>query len=180
MLLEERGDPGTRASALKIRKAAERCSRIVRTFLAMARQQKPQRGPVAINAVIADALDIATYAIRTSSIQVNVELTDDLPLIRADADQLHQVLLNLVINAQQALQDHPEPRRITVRTRFDERARVVRVNVADNGPGIPAHLRARLFEPVVCVGSGRRPDRRCSGVSSRHPRETNDANRRSA
>ena len=147
VLLEEQGNPAIQTAALKIRTAAERCARIVRTFLAMARQQRPARGPVAINEVVTEALDITAYAVRTSSIDVALDLAEDIPLIHADADQLHQVLLNLIINAQQSLQDQPPPRRIRVASRFDARAEVVRVTVADNGPGIPAHLRARVFEP---------------------------------
>ena len=147
VLLEEQGNPAAQTAALKIRTAAERCARIVRTFLAMARQQQPERGPVAINDVISAALDITAYPVRTSSIEVKLDLAKDIPLIHADADQLHQVLLNLIINAQQSLQDHPGPRHIRVTSRFDTRAQLVRVTVADNGPGIPAHLRARIFEP---------------------------------
>ena len=147
VLLEEQGNPAAQTAALKIRTAAERCARIVRTFLAMARQQQPERGPVAINDVISAALDITAYPVRTSSIEVKLDLAKDIPLIHADADQLHQVLLNLIINAQQSLQDHPGPRHIRVTSRFDTGAQLVRVTVADNGPGIPAHLRARIFEP---------------------------------
>ena len=147
VLLEEQGDPATQAAALKIRTAAERCARIVRTFLAMARQQRPERGPVATNDVVTAALDITGYAIRTSSVDIELDLADDIPLIHADADQLHQVLLNLIINAQQALQDQPLPRRIRVTSRFNANADVLRITVADNGPGIPPHLRARVFEP---------------------------------
>jgi two-component system NtrC family sensor kinase len=147
VLLEEKGDPATQAAALKIRTAAERCARIVRTFLAMARQQPPERGPVAINEVVAAALDITGYAVRTSSIDVSLDLSKDLPLILADSDQLHQVLLNLIINAQQSLQDQPSARRIRVESRFDRAADAIRITVADNGPGIPARFRARVFEP---------------------------------
>ena len=147
VLLEEQGNPAAQAAALKIRTAAERCARIVRTFLAMARQQQPERGPVAINDVITAALDITAYPVRTSSIEVELALARNIPLIHADADQLHQVLLNLIINAQQSLQDHPGRRRIRVTSSFDAAAALVRVTVADNGPGIPAHLRARIFEP---------------------------------
>ena len=159
VLLEERGDAPTQTAAQKIRTAAERCARIVRTFLAMARQQKPERGPVAINDVVTAALDITNYAIRTSSIQVTLDLGKDLPPILADADQLHQVMLNLIINAQQSLQDQPLPRRIRVATEFDWIMDVVRVTVADNGPGIPEPLRARIFEPYfttkpIGVGTG--------------------------
>ena len=157
VLLEEQGDSVTRAAALKIRTAAERCARIVRTFLAMARQQRPTRGPVAVNDVVVAALDITSYAVRTSSIEVTLDLSKDVPLILADADQLHQVLLNLIINAQQSLQDRPAPRWIRVTSRFDRTADEIRITVADNGPGIPRHLRARVFEPYFTtkpVGTG--------------------------
>ena len=147
VLLEEQGDAATQAAALKIRTAAERCARIVRTFLAMARQQQPERGPVAINDVITAALDMTGYAIRTSGIDVSLALAPDLPLILADADQLHQVLLNLVINAQQSLQEHPAPRRISVTSSLDAGGETLRIAVADNGPGIAPHHRARIFDP---------------------------------
>ena len=159
VLLEERGDAATQTAATKIRTAAERCARIVRTFLAMARQQQPQRVPVAMNDVVSAALDITGYAVRTSGIELTLDLANDIPPVLADADQLHQVLLNLVINAQQSLQDRPPPRRIRLQSRFDGAANVIRITVADNGPGIPTHLRARVFEPYfttkpVGVGTG--------------------------
>jgi PAS domain S-box-containing protein len=159
VLLEEQGDSATQTAALKIRTAAERCARIVRTFLAMARQQRPERGPVAINEVVSAALDMTGYAITTSSIELELDLAPDIPPILADADQLHQVLLNLIINAQQSLQDHPGPRQIRVATRFDSVTDEILVLVADTGLGIPAHLRARIFEPYFTtkpmgVGTG--------------------------
>jgi C4-dicarboxylate-specific signal transduction histidine kinase len=147
VMLEEESYPAAQAAASKIRIAAERCARIVRTFLAMARQQPPERGPVMINDVVSAALDITAYTVRTSSIEVALDLAGDIPPILADADQLHQVLLNLVINAQQVLQDQPVPRRLRVSSRFDTTADRVRITVADNGPGIPEPLRARVFEP---------------------------------
>jgi PAS domain S-box-containing protein len=147
VLLEEQGYPATQAAALKIRTAAERCARIVRTFLAMARQEPPERGPVAINDVVSAALDMTAYTVRTSSIQVAADLAKDIPPTLADPDQLHQVLLNLIVNAQQVLQDRPGPRRIRVASRYDAASALIRIVVADNGPGIPEHLRARVFEP---------------------------------
>lgn len=159
VLLEEQGNPATQAAAAKIRSAAERCARIVRTFLAMARREPPQRKSVAINEVIAAALDIAGYAIRNSGIEVELALADGLPPLRADADQLHQVLLNLVINAQQSLQDLPGIRRIRIASRLNDATRQIVVTVADNGPGIPEAVRARVFEPYFTtkptgVGTG--------------------------
>ncbi|HEY1290895.1 MAG TPA: ATP-binding protein [Burkholderiales bacterium] len=158
VMLEEQGDPATRAAAVKIRAAADRCARIVRTFLAMARQQRPERGRVTINDVVSAALDITAYAVRTSGIEVELDL-EAVPPIHADADQLHQVLLNLIINAQHALQDHPGTRRIHVSTRHDADLEAVCITVADSGPGIPAELRKRVFEPYfttkpIGVGTG--------------------------
>jgi two-component system NtrC family sensor kinase len=147
VMLEEQGDPAAAAVAVKIRTAAERCARIVRTFVGMARQQRPARGAVAINDVVTAALDITAYSIRTSSIEVALDLSSDIPLILADADQLHQVLLNLLVNAQQALQDQRTLRCVRVTSRFDAAAQQVCVTVADNGPGVPEHLRTRVFEP---------------------------------
>ncbi len=159
VLLEEQGNPATQISAAKIRSAAERCARIVRTFLAMARQHPPQRGPVAIEEVVAAALDIASYALRSTGIEVQLELADDLPAIDADADQLHQVLLNLLINAQHALQDVDGPRRVRISARHEHATARLLMTVADNGPGIPEALRARVFEPYFTtkptgVGTG--------------------------
>ncbi len=72
---------------------------------------------------------------------------EDVPSILADADQLHQVMLNLIINAQQALQEHPAPRRIVLASRYDRTREVIRITVVDNGPGIPANIIGRIFEP---------------------------------
>lgn len=146
-MLEERGDRATHAAAVKIRTAAERCARIVRTFLAMARQQAPQRAAVSINDVVVAALEITDYALRTSGIEVVRDLAEDVPRMLADADQLHQVFMNLIINAQQALQEQAPPRRVALTSRFDIDANVVRITIADNGPGIAEALRTRIFEP---------------------------------
>lgn len=157
MLLEEKHDPATYEQAATIRVAAERCARIVRTFLAMARQQPPALSSIDINDVVETALDITGYALRTSNVEVVRRLRGNIPRILADADQLHQVLVNLLINAQQALLDSPLPRRITIRTRFDAHARSVELCVADNGPGIAPDIRSRIFEPFFTtkpIGTG--------------------------
>ena len=132
----------------------------MRTFLAMARQQRPERGPVAINDVVAAALDITGYAMRTSSIDVTLDLARDIPLDRSPTPtSCTRCCSTSIINAQQALQDQPPPRRIRVTSRFDPARDAVRITVADNGPGIPPQLRARIFEPYFTtkptgIGSG--------------------------
>jgi PAS domain S-box-containing protein len=156
-ILEDQNDPVTRGAASKIRTAAERCARIVRTFLAMARQQQPERAPVDVGDVVSAALDITGYSLKTSGIEVSLDLEKHLPPVLADADQLHQVFMNLIINAQQAMQDRPLPRTLRLTSRFDRDKGAISIVVADNGPGIPLDVRSRIFEPYFTtkpVGSG--------------------------
>lgn len=131
----------------KIKRAAERCARIVRTFLMMARQQKAQRQEVALDQLVTDAIELLNYGLRTSGIEVQCDFDQSLPAITADSDQVHQVLVNLLINAQQALNDTPLPRRINVTVRHDADRHEVVATVSDNGPGVPAGVSSRIFDP---------------------------------
>ncbi len=145
MLKEFSTDSATVGRAEKIHAAAERCSRIVRTFLAMARKKPPTRGSVDINEVVVASLELAAYSLRSAGVEIRTELGQLLPNIWGDRDQLHQVITNLVVNAQQALLQVPHPRRLTIVTSEDGDG--VEVLVADNGPGMPETVRARAFEP---------------------------------
>jgi PAS domain S-box-containing protein len=154
MLGEETSEHATEADfakiaerAGKIQAAAERCGRIVRTFLSMARQSKAQRQQVTLSALVEGAVELLAYGLRTGGIETTLEMPGDLPPLVADGDQLHQVLVNLVINAQQALHDTPMPRRIVIAARFDQPAGEIVVTVSDNGPGIPDAIRTRIFDP---------------------------------
>ena len=145
--------------AKQIRAAADRCARIVQTFLAMARQRKPQRRRVHLNEVVDAALELTAYGLRTGGVQVVREQTLALPPISADADQLHQVIINLVINAQQAMSEQAHARTLTVRTGAADGGASVVLEIADNGPGVPDELRRRIFEPFFTtkpqeVGTG--------------------------
>jgi two-component system NtrC family sensor kinase len=133
--------------AEKIGRAAERCARIVKNFLALARQQPPERSRVAINQGVESVLELVSYPLRADGIEVKLELGAGLPFLWADDHQLQQVLINLLTNAHHALRESAPPRRVTVTTSFDPRAGNVVVEVADSGPGIPAELLPRIFDP---------------------------------
>ncbi len=159
-MMERQGEGGPLAErARHIRAAAERCGRIVQTFLAMARQRQPERRRVDLNAVVDAALELAAYGLRTSGVRLVREQTRTLPAISADADQLHQVVINLVINAQHALADRTGERVLAVRTAPAEEDGFVALDIADNGPGVPEALRRRIFDPFFTtkpqdVGTG--------------------------
>ena len=138
--------PHARA-AEKIRGAADRCIRIVKTFLAMARQNRPQHRVVDMPELVRACVDVLDYTLQSSGVRVEIECEAGLPLVLGDADQLHQVLLNLFVNSQQAMSEITGPRVLRVTMRRQSQAREVEIRVADTGPGIPLALRARIFDP---------------------------------
>jgi len=157
MLEETVADERHRGALGKLRAAAERCTRIVRTFLAMARQQQPQRVGVDIGTIIDSALEVVGYGLRSDGIELIRDIAPDLPELQADPNQLTQVLTNLLLNAHHALLEQAGRRQIELHASahgFPER---LCLKIRDSGPGIPAALRSRIFEPFFTtkpVGTG--------------------------
>ncbi len=174
-LEREISQPASLQRASRIRAAAERCARIVKNFLAMARQRPAERCPVDLNTLIGSALELTDYGLRANDIQVTRDLDPQLPLLQADPDQFNQLLLNLIVNAQQALMTRPVPRRLTLTTRCTGDPPMIELTVTDNGPGIPAEIRSRIFEPFfttkpVGMGTGVGLSL-CHGIVSAHDGE---------
>lgn len=137
--------------ARRIREAAERCGRIVRSFLNMARSRPAAQRPVGVNDLARAATDLLAYTLRTAGITVELRLAESLPEVMADEDRIGQVLMNLLVNAQQALAGCPPPRRLRLETGVSEptgaRPLQVWLRVADSGPGVPASDGERIFTP---------------------------------
>jgi PAS domain S-box-containing protein len=143
----------------QLMRAAERCARIVRNFLTLARQHPAERQQVDLNQVVREAVELLAYPLRVDSIEVCLHLADELPPLSADPDQLHQVVVNLISNAHQAMRETPLPRCLTLTTRYDHEQLRVHLQVADTGPGIPPDIQTRIFEPFFTtkppgVGTG--------------------------
>jgi signal transduction histidine kinase len=133
--------------AEKIAQAADRCARIVRNFLTLARQHPPERQRVRLNQIIREAVELLAYPLRVDDVEVALDLGENLPVIWADPNQLHQVVVNLINNAHHAMRETPPPRRLSVTTRYDPGQGRLSFRVADTGPGIPAEIQGRVFEP---------------------------------
>jgi two-component system NtrC family sensor kinase len=146
LLREVLGSGPHAAQAGKIALAAERCARIVKNFLAFARQQSPERQPVMLNQVVQETVELLAYSLRMDNVEVSLDLSEDLPPLWADPNQLHQIVVNLVTNAHHAMREVSD-RRLTLTTRCDESGRWVRLEVADTGPGVPPAIRSRIFQP---------------------------------
>jgi CheY-like chemotaxis protein len=157
LLKETATDKRIADRAIKIGNAADRCARIVKTFLAMARRKPSESRAVNPNQVIEAALEVTGYTLSASDIDVSLRLARDLPPIWADSDQLNQVLTNLIVNAQHALQEIQGPRKLRIASSYRKQKGEVVVKIKDNGRGIPEEILARIFEPFFTtkeVGTG--------------------------
>jgi nitrogen fixation/metabolism regulation signal transduction histidine kinase len=125
--------------------------RLVNEFRDYARLPAAELKPVDLNVLVGDV--VAMYASRESGfgaehVPVRIELDPQAPAIMGDAQQLRQVIHNLLQNAQDATEDRPV-REVTVRTRWHPESRRVRLVVQDTGAGFPDHILQRAFEPYV-------------------------------
>lgn len=147
LLRQKVGDGQLAERVEKIAQASERCARIVRNFLTLARQHPPERQQVRLNHVVREAVELMAYPLRVDDVEVTLDLAEDLPVIWADPNQVHQVVVNLTTNAHHAMRETKPPRRLTLATRYDPGQGRLSLKVADTGPGIPPELKGRIFEP---------------------------------
>lgn len=137
-----------------IREEGQRIADIVRDLLQFARDDRDRPQPTSVPEVIARTLRLVGENWQRHGIAVEVDVPDDLPLVQARPQQLQQVLLNLLINAKDALtQGARGDRRVWIRAQAVERG--VELVVRDNGPGIPPALAPRIFEPFVTTKRAR-------------------------
>lgn len=126
----------------EIESAALRGREIVRKLMAFARQLPPQKMPVNLNGVVTDGLYLYEGRCAKAGIQLVYRLAPDLPKIDADPGQMSQVLVNLVVNAIQAM---PAGGVLTVETRLTESG--VCLSVGDTGVGISDEMKSKIFLP---------------------------------
>jgi C4-dicarboxylate-specific signal transduction histidine kinase len=135
---------------------ADRAAKTVHDLLVFAGSRRITRRRLNVNHVVTRVLALRAPACAAAAIDVRTELAATLPRVMGDALLLQQALLNIVVNAEQALADVAAPRRLDVRTRAVGR-RAVEIQLADNGPGIASEALPRLFEPFFTtkeVGQG--------------------------
>ncbi len=157
LLKETTDDPKIDDRLDRIGRAADRCVRIVKTFLSMARRRPRRAERVDLNALVREAVEVTAHALRSSGVGLQLHLSLTLPPIEADPDQLVQVMTNLLFNAEIALREATRERRLMISTGIEGNGTEVSIIVRDNGPGVPEELRKRVFEPFFTtrgVGAG--------------------------
>jgi len=147
----------TREYLNNINEAAGLCRSIVQKLLRFSRNESLAKEPVDINEVLQSALDLKRHDFKVDRIEVVKDLAGAMPYTNGIYNELQQVFLNLMANAQYAMKSVTGERRLTVRSEFDPAA--VRVSVEDTGTGIPKENLQKIFEPLFTtkekgVGTG--------------------------
>lgn len=148
ILKEKAPDAATAKRADRILDAAGRCSRIVRSFLDLARGKPSEPAAADINDIVVEATESTIDALRGAGIEAVLELPEGLPRVVVDPDQIRQVVVNLIVNARQAMAGDTGIRRIVIRTRRDAETDRVTLKVSDTGPGVSSEVSSRIFDPL--------------------------------
>ncbi len=136
-------DRDGRAQEILVRQA-DRLLTLVQRLQAFARAQELKLEPTPLNSVVESTLALMGTELAHRRTELKLSLADPSPIALADAAQLERALLNLIVNAVEAMENSPT-KRIEVTTQVEEDEAII--SVRDTGPGIAAALQARLFEP---------------------------------
>ncbi len=128
-----------------IEKQAGNCQRIVSDLLNFSRRRKTEAQPADVNAALVQVIEIVRQQFRKNGTEIDIDLAENVPVISMDVDKMKQVFLNLLMNANQAI-DEP-PGMIRVRSWFDIRKSVIRIAIRDNGSGVPPEIAGKIFDP---------------------------------
>jgi signal transduction histidine kinase len=151
-------DPGlsdrTREDSEKIMRASLHAREVIKKLMLFARQMPPQKTRVNLNQIVKDGLFFLESRCTKEGIKVACHLSPSLPDITADPSQLTQVLVNIVVNAIQAM---PHGGELTIRTMASDK--VVSLVAADTGVGMEEHIKSQIFQPFFTtkdlgVGTG--------------------------
>ncbi len=156
-LAERNVDDKTRQGLEVILGESERAARIVRNLLTFARKRQTTRAMVDLNQVVRETLALRAYEQKVTNIQVVEALATGVPDVFADGHQIKQVLLNLLINAEQACLGANGKGTIVIRTSHDNDRGSAVLEVNDDGPGIPEERVNKVFDPFFTtkeVGQG--------------------------
>ncbi|HYW93020.1 MAG TPA: PAS domain S-box protein [Gammaproteobacteria bacterium] len=143
--------PQTHEIIDKAQAQTQRASEVIRQIREMTRAGDDRHKAENLNALVQEAIEIGLVGLSDEGLVIERQLDPDLPACRCNRIQIQQVVMNLVRNAVEAMGDSPE-RRLTVETWSEDGT--AHVSVSDTGPGVPAHVRERLFQPFVTGKSG--------------------------
>jgi signal transduction histidine kinase len=128
-----------------IYQAAERSQKIVLNLLSFARQAPSKKSYIGINGLISDCLELKSYDYKTHQIETFTNFEENLPKTMADFNQMQQVCIIILENAQHALLSNRDSKEMRIDT--EHKNSTIKIKFSDNGPGIARDLQNRIFEP---------------------------------
>ena len=155
LLIETEQRQQNRRDLEQVRAETVRAGKIVRNLLAFVRRSSSERALQAINDLARATLALRAYELTTSNVALEEQYADGLPPVWVNREEIQQVILNLILNAEHAMRAAHAGGHLTLRTAAVD-SNVI-VEVRDDGPGIPAKLAGRVFEPFFStkgVGEG--------------------------
>lgn len=155
LLLEDRPDVGSRHDLEVVRREAARAGQIVRNLLSFVRRSAPDRVAADLNDIVRSVVELRGYHLQQRNITLATELQRSPADVLVNREEIQQIILNLILNAEQAMLAAGRGNTITIRC-FSEAGDHL-VEVADDGPGVSAEMRGRIFEPFFTtkdVGQG--------------------------
>jgi nitrogen-specific signal transduction histidine kinase/CheY-like chemotaxis protein len=147
-------EPGMRRQLDLAHRQARRAAHIVQSLLTFSRPPSPRKVPLQLNDALQRTLQLHEYSLRTNNIVLDFEPRADLPLVMGDMNQLMQVFLNLITNAEQAILEVRD--RGAVKVRLEPSADFVRILFQDDGVGISREILSKIFDPFFTT---KRPGR---------------------
>jgi two-component system NtrC family sensor kinase len=155
LILDTEDRSETRKDLERVLAEANRAARIVRNLLAFVRRSSVERTTMTLNEVVQSAIALRAYEFSMASIAIETAYEPDLPSVSVDPEEIQQVLLNLLLNAEHAIKSTGGGGRVRIRTLREGDG--VTVEVHDSGPGVPSGVAGRIFEPFFStkeVGQG--------------------------
>jgi PAS domain S-box-containing protein len=151
-ILQQKGPDGIAFALQRMSRIVDQAMRartIINHLRIFGRQSNEELGAVQLKSVIDGALALVGSALRSAGVMIEVVLQDDLPPILAQPILAEHMLVNLLLNARDAMEANPleQSRDLTISGAFDDASRAVTLSISDTGPGIPDHIIGRIFEP---------------------------------
>jgi PAS domain S-box-containing protein len=155
LLIDSERRRSTRRDLERVRAEAERAGKIVGNLLAFVRRTSIERAEADFNDLVRGAIAIRAYELKTRNIELEEYYAADLGPVVVNREEIRQILINLILNAEHAMQSAHTAGRLVMRT--GTAGAGVFVEICDDGPGVPAHLAGQIFEPFFTtkgVGEG--------------------------
>ena len=155
LLIDAEERPELRRDLEQVRSEAIRAGKIVRNLLAFVRRSSSERTLTGVNDVVKTTISLRSYEFGSANIRLFESYGEGLPSVVINPEEIQQVILNLILNAEQAMRTAHRGGTLTVTTKCVET--MVTIEIQDDGPGVPPALAGRVFEPFFStkeVGEG--------------------------